>query len=578
MTLFSKMCGEVDGVVAELDAVVRPDVFPVVFSRRNRSRTRASFRQSSFSLTLIPPFLVLLPLFPKASATSTSALERRDRATMALARLEEAAPQVEKMRKTAAEPDKEKRIYNETMTAKVLALADRLAATREKAIAVQASLKPLAEAEAAQAKAKADAERVAAQAEAAKKAEEEAAAKAELEAAAAAQAKEEEEAKRVRAEREAARVKAEEEATANKAQTAAAAAAEAKAKEEAAETERQRRAEEARAKKAALAARVAASTPVTPSTASPETAPIAPATAAATSQVSTTPPSTAVEANAAALASMLASMSPLGSSPAPVGTPAGTPAGTSKTWGEVRHVTGGANELRSTLEEASAAVALTVVDWSIPTCGPCQRIRPAYQAMAANRPGVLFVGVDAHASAENAQLARSAAVRAYPTFHLYVNMRRVAEMSGADESRLASLVTAHAPAPASSASQNSVSVPGSTDASTGDMQNAIASALQTLRGACSSLPEFITATKTLLTFVGNVLDNPSEAKYRKVRVANPGFNAKLGRLAGGIDAMQAFGFAKEEDGEDAVLVMSENSAKHPGLPAMRALLQQAVPR
>jgi thioredoxin 1 len=239
----------------------------------------------------------------------------------------------------------------------------------------------------------------------------------------------------------------------------------------------------------------------------------------------------------------------------------------SKTYGEVRHVLGGATELRGVLEEASAAGALTIVDWSIPTCGPCQRIRPAFERMARERVSALFVGVDAAASAENRALAQSAAVRAFPTFHFYVGMRRVAELTGADEARIAALVDRHAPA----------SPPAPLSRSALDMQAAISAALMTLRASCGSLGEFVAATRTLLVFVGNVVTHPGEAKYRRVRLANAAFQSKLGRHAGGVAAMKAFGFVEEGAGDDAALVMSEQNARHEGLPAMRRLLEQAVP-
>jgi thioredoxin 1 len=581
MTLFSKMCEEVDGIDAELDAAVR---FPRASPRGRASRlSRRSRRFRHATRAHHSPFVPRLPSHAQAAATSTSAIERRDRAAAALARLEEASPQVEKMRQKAAERDPEKRIYNETMTSKVLALADKLAATREKAADVRRRIQPLveeeekeaAEAEAAEARAKAEAERLAAESEAAAKAAFEAEARAAEEAAAAAKREAEREAARVKAEREAAKAKADEETAAAAAAADAARAAEAKAAEEAAEAEKLRKAEEAKAKKAALAARVAAAAPAgsdpVPPPAAGASVPVTTATTATTATTHAETPSvtsgpasasTAVEANAAALAAMLASMAPPSAPPASAPTPASGE--TAKTYGEVRHVLGGAAELRGALEEASAAGALTVVDWSIPTCGPCQRIRPAFERMARERVSVLFVGVDAAASAENRLLAQSAAVRAYPTFHFYVGMRRVAELTGADESRIASLVDKHAP-------------PSSLSRKTLDMQAAISAALITLRSSCGSLGEFVAATRTLLVFVGNVVTHPGEAKYRRVRVANAAFQSKLGRFAGGVAAMEAFGFVKEGLGDDAALVMSETNARHEGLRAMRRLLEQALP-
>jgi thioredoxin 1 len=582
MTLFSKMCEEVDGIDAELDAAVR---FPRASPRGRASRlSRRSRRFRHATRAHHSPFVPRLPSHAQAAATSTSAIERRDRAAAALARLEEASPQVEKMRQKAAERDPEKRIYNETMTSKVLALADKLAATREKAADVRRRIQPLveeeekeaAEAEAAEARAKAEAERLAAESEAAAKAAFEAEARAAEEAAAAAKREAEREAARVKAEREAAKAKADEETAAAAAAADAARAAEAKAAEEAAEAEKLRKAEEAKAKKAALAARVAAAAPAgsdpVPPPAAGASVPVTTATTATTATTHAETPSvtsgpaaasTAVEANAAALAAMLASMAPPSAPPASAPTPASGE--TAKTYGEVRHVLGGAAELRGALEEASAAGALTVVDWSIPTCGPCQRIRPAFERMARERVSVLFVGVDAAASAENRALAQSAAVRAYPTFHFYVGMRRVAELTGADESRIASLVDRHAPV---SARLSRAAL---------DMQAAISAALITLRSSCGSLHEFVAATRTLLVFVGNVVTHPGEAKYRRVRLANAAFQSKLGRHAGGVAAMEAFGFVKEGLGDDAALVMSETNARHEGLRAMRRLLEQALP-
>ena len=486
------------------------------------------------------------------------------------------------MRQKATERDPEKRIYNETMTAKVLALADKLAATRKKAADVGERIRPLAEEEekaaaeaaAAEARAKVDAGRLAAEREAAAKAALEAEARAAEEAAAAAKREEEQEAARVMAEREAAKAKAKEEAAVAVAAADAARAAEAKVAQEAAEAEKLRKAEEAKAKKAALAARVAAAAPAGSNPVSPPAVggslPAATETTHAETSSGPATPSTPVSANAAALAAILASMAPP-SAPLAATTPAAAAAALGnpgpKTYGEVRHVLSGASELRGVLEEASAAGALTVVDWSIPTCGPCQRFRPVFERMARERVSTLFVGVDAAASVENRALAQSAAVCAFPTFHFYVGMRRVAELTGADEARIAALVDRHAPA----------SPPAPLSRSALDMQAAISAALMTLRASCGSLGEFIAATRTLLVFVGNVVTHPGEAKYRRVRLANAAFQSKLGRHAGGVAAMEAFGFVKEGAGDDAALVMSERNARHEGLPAMRRLLEQAVP-
>ena len=108
------------------------------------------------------------------------------------------------------------------------------------------------------------------------------------------------------------------------------------------------------------------------------------------------------------------------------------------------------------------------------------------------------------------------------------------------------------------------------------MQARIAAALGRLRASVSGLDEFVVSARTLLTFVGNVLDKPGEAKYRRVRTRNPTFRAKLGRHPGGVEAMEAFGFVREGTGEDEALVMTERAAAHDALPAMRGVVLQLL--
>ena len=58
---------------------------------------------------------------------------------------------------------------------------------------------------------------------------------------------------------------------------------------------------------------------------------------------------------------------------------------------------------------------------------------------------MLFVGIDCAATAANGALAQEAAIRAFPTFHMYLGMQRRAEMVGADMVRLQALVQQHTP-------------------------------------------------------------------------------------------------------------------------------------
>ncbi|XP_039138191.1 vicilin-like seed storage protein At2g18540 [Dioscorea cayenensis subsp. rotundata] len=58
------------------------------------------------------------------------------------------------------------------------------------------------------------------------------------------------------------------------------------------------------------------------------------------------------------------------------------------------------------------------------------------------------------------------------------------------------------------------------------------------------------AFQTLLTYVGNVARNPDEEKFRKIRLNNPSFQDRVGRLQGGVEFLEICGFAKLEEGDE----------------------------
>ncbi|CAL5337177.1 unnamed protein product [Camellia sinensis] len=58
-----------------------------------------------------------------------------------------------------------------------------------------------------------------------------------------------------------------------------------------------------------------------------------------------------------------------------------------------------------------------------------------------------------------------------------------------------------------------------------------------------------TAFNTLLTYVKNVATNANEEKFRKIRLTNATFQARVGALKGGIEFLELCGFEKIEGGE-----------------------------
>lgn len=98
-----------------------------------------------------------------------------------------------------------------------------------------------------------------------------------------------------------------------------------------------------------------------------------------------------------------------------------------------------------TLDEFDAHLAMAgrhkpvIVDFTASWCGPCKMISPAVEQLA-ERHGAraLFLKVDVD---EAQEIAQRAAVRAMPTFHVYLGGEKVDEMTGASAEKLAALVS-----------------------------------------------------------------------------------------------------------------------------------------
>ncbi|XP_028107688.1 uncharacterized protein LOC114306622 [Camellia sinensis] len=58
-----------------------------------------------------------------------------------------------------------------------------------------------------------------------------------------------------------------------------------------------------------------------------------------------------------------------------------------------------------------------------------------------------------------------------------------------------------------------------------------------------------TTFNALLTYVKNVVKNPNEDKFRKIRLTNATFHARVGALQGRIEFLKLCGFEKIEGGE-----------------------------
>lgn len=237
--------------------------------------------------------------------------------------------------------------------------------------------------------------------------------------------------------------------------------------------------------------------------------------------------------------------------------------------GGVHSLTMGNSELSTILQAAARRNQLVLVDFSASWCGPCRMMLPVLQQLAAEHRGRLAViKVDCEQTPANQGLAQASGIRAFPTFHLYRNQQKVEEQQGANQANLRRVIQQQLAQLGPAAGGGGVGGSGGP----GPLVTALAAALGRVKAGCS-FDEFVAAAKTLLTFVGNVIDHPQEEKYRRVKMSNPGFRSKLGCRVGGKECMAALGFRELLEAGEPVLLLSEVPQE---LPRVRQLLQQAL--
>ena len=205
---------------------------------------------------------------------------------------------------------------------------------------------------------------------------------------------------------------------------------------------------------------------------------------------------------------------------------------------------------------------VVLVEFSAHWCGPCKRIRPLFDELAMVHDDLLFVYVDAEASEQNGELAHEIGVRGFPTFVVYKAGSQTESFSGADAGRLRETVQKH-----------SARRPGGAGGAGADeMISRVKGALVALQAEASAA-EFVDGARAAQTFCSNVVRNPHEEKYRRVKLKAAAFQRRLGRFQAGDRLMVALGFERRSEGGEEVYVMTQVS---PSLPRVAALLEQAL--
>jgi len=102
-------------------------------------------------------------------------------------------------------------------------------------------------------------------------------------------------------------------------------------------------------------------------------------------------------------------------------------------------------------------------------------------------------------------------------------------------------------------------------------------ALDMLRTNSASPDVYTTAVITLNKVLSNIIANPMEEKYRKVKVHNAAFGKRLGNLVGGRQAMLALSFTQTTDESGTqIYLLSASPEAWPALQQAKAKIEQAV--
>ncbi|KAH7623759.1 putative Thioredoxin [Nannochloris sp. 'desiccata'] len=227
--------------------------------------------------------------------------------------------------------------------------------------------------------------------------------------------------------------------------------------------------------------------------------------------------------------------------------------------GSVLELTMGSAELDSILASASSRQQLVLLDFSVSWCGPCRMLAPILVQLASENQGrVVVIKMDCEKTAANQALAASASISAYPTLKIYSRGQVVETLRGANPAALRQSITNHLAQLGPAVNHN--------------LALSLAQALSKVKAGCS-FDQFLVASKTLAAYVGNIVNNPTEPKYRKIKLSNQSFQSRLGRLPGGRECLLQIGFQERTEAMEPVLVLDHVPEQ---LKSVLHLLQQAI--
>lgn len=154
-------------------------------------------------------------------------------------------------------------------------------------------------------------------------------------------------------------------------------------------------------------------------------------------------------------------------------------------------------------------------------------------------------------------------------------------MGQPESSANATAASSSQPAAAVSAG-SSVTMPSAAATTNAAASPAVAPAADPLQTAFATLKSsnppatYMTAVTTLEKILSNIVANPMEEKYRRVKKKNAAFQRRLGGLPGADDVMIAAGFTTQVQDDEEVYMMEANAEKWPQLMKAKTTVEAAV--
>jgi thiol-disulfide isomerase/thioredoxin len=206
-------------------------------------------------------------------------------------------------------------------------------------------------------------------------------------------------------------------------------------------------------------------------------------------------------------------------------------------FGKARDVQRGAEELKDIFRQLrKQKCSLIVVAFSMNDCLPCERMKGVVERIAKEWKSmrVAFLRVNINASAENRDLAREAAVKAFPTAQFFEGQTSrkcsVSECRGCDEKKISETIEMFA-------------------YDYEKLETLKERAFRSLEDAKKRCGEdktaFVTLVKTVIAYTSNAIEK-NEVKYKRILLNNKAFKERVA-CYGGEKCLLEFGFEKISD-------------------------------